>query len=305
MEIFHIKGTDIDASRIAIGCMGIADKTHNEIVSHINTCLESGYNFFDHADIYGGGKCEENFGKVLKEQPSLREKIYLQSKCCIRNGYYDFSKEYILSSVDGILKRLNTDYLDTLLLHRPDTLMEPEEVAEAFSKLHLAGKVRYFGVSNHNPMQIELIKKYTHKKIVINQLQFSITNSTMIDAGLNVNMGDNPAVNRDGSVLEYCRLNDITIQPWSPFRYGFFEGIFVDNDKFNELNNVLDKYAKKYNISKNAVAIAWILRHPAKMQPIIGTSNKNRIADIAKATNISLSREEWYEIYRSAGHRIP
>lgn len=218
---------------------------------------------------------------------------------------FDFSKEHILNAVDGSLKRLKTDYLDILLLHRPDALVEPEEVAEAFDALERSGKVRYFGVSNQKPMQIELLKKFVKQPIVTNQLQLSITNATMISNGINVNMENESAVDRDGSILDYCRLHDITIQPWSPFQYGFFEGVFLGNEKFPELNQTIDEIAARYGVSNTTIAIAWLLRHPAKMQPVIGTMNTTRLVDSCKAADIYLTREEWYAIYRAAGNILP
>lgn len=232
--------------------------------------------------------------------------MIIQTKCSIVPGImYDFSKEHILNSVDASLKRLKTDYVDTLLLHRPDTLMEPEEVAEAFSKLHESGKVKYFGVSNHTPMQIELLNKYLNNKIIINQLQFSIMHTGMIDAGLNMNIKNDASIDRDGGVLEYCRLKDITIQAWSPYQYGFFEGVFLDNDKFPELNKKINAIAEKYAVTNTAIATAWILRHPAKIQTIVGSMNAERIKEICKASNITLTRQEWYEIYLAAGNKLP
>lgn len=310
MKNMVLPGTDLDVSRVAIGCMRIADKNKEEANKFINTALEYGYNFFDNADIYGGGLCEKILGEGMKLERGLREKMVIQSKCGIRkseNGIsmFDFSKDHILKSVDGILERLQTDYLDLLVLHRPDTLVEPEEVAEAFTLLEKQGKVKYFGVSNQNPYQIELLQKYCKQKIVVNQLQLSITNSGMIDAGFNVNMENNLGINRDGSVLDYCRLKDITIQTWSPFQYGFFEGTFIGSEKYPELNKVLNEIAEKYGITVNAVAIAWILRHSAKMQAIIGTTNIERIKGIAKAPDIELTREEWYKIYLSVGKVLP
>ena len=270
----------------------------------VDTALEHGINFFDHADIYGKGRCEELFGQVLT--PSLREKIILQSKCSIRPGIaFDFSKEHILNSVDGILKRLNTEYLDILLLHRPDTLMEPEEVADAFRILKESGKVRHFGVSNQTPMQMELLSKYCDEPLLINQLQLSIAHCPMINSGINANMYNDSGINRDGGVLEYCRLKDITIQAWSPFQYGMFEGIFLGNEKFAELNKVIDNLAEKYNVTNSAIAVAWILRHPAGIQTIVGTTNKDRIAQISKASEIRLTREEWYALYMAAGNKLP
>lgn len=296
-------GNQLEASQIAVGCMRIADMTEKQAAAFIDTALENGIDFFDHADIYGGGKSEEIFGKAIT--PSLREKLIIQTKCGIRKNMFDFSKEHILNSVEGSLKRLNTEYIDVLLLHRPDTLMDPEEVAEAFELLKKQGKVKFFGVSNQNGGQISLLQKYCGEKLIANQLQFSITESGMIDSGLNVNMKNAASVNHDGGILEYCRLNDITIQPWSPFQYGFFEGTFIGNDKFKELNGKLKQYGEKYDLTENAVAIAWILRHTAKMQPIIGTTDLNRIKAIAKADSDILTREEWYDIYISSGKTLP
>ena len=303
-EIIMANG-NLKASEIGLGCMRIANLEKNTVNNLINTALDCGINFFDHADIYGKGKSEEIFSEAISLTPSLREKMIIQSKCSIRPGMYDFSKEYIINSVDGILKRLNTEYLDILLLHRPDTLMEPEEVNEAFEKLYKEGKVRNFGVSNHNSMQIELLNKYLTNKITINQLQFSIMHTGIIDSGLNVNMKNSASIDRDGSILEYCRLKDISIQAWSPYQYGFFEGAFLNSDKFPNLNRTINKVAQKYGVSNTTIATAWILRHPAKMQPIVGSMNPNRIRDIAKASNIKLTREEWYEIYISAGNELP
>ncbi|MBS4957749.1 MAG: aldo/keto reductase [Clostridium sp.] len=305
MKKISMANGNITASEIGLGCMRIADLDKKKVNNLINTALDCGINFFDHADIYGKGKSEEIFSESISLTPSLREKIIIQSKCAIRPGMYDYSKEHILNSVDGILKRLKTDYLDILLLHRPDTLMEPEEVSEAFEKLYNEGKVRNFGVSNHNSMQIELLNKYLKNKITINQLQFSIMHTGIIDSGLNVNMKNSPSIDRDSSILEYCRLNDITIQAWSPYQYGFFEGTFIDNPKFPELNKKLKELAEKYNVSSTAIATAWILRHPAKIQTIVGTTNENRLKDICTASNVNLTRQEWYEIYLSAGNMLP
>lgn len=291
---------------IAVGCMRIDGIGKTEAEQFVKTALDLGANFFDHANVYGDGVCEEIFAAAIGMSSSVREKIILQSKCGIRKGIaFDFSKENILSAADGILKRLKTDYLDVLLLHRPDLLVEPEEVAEAFGILHSRGKVRNFGVSNQNPLQMELLRKYVKQPIVANQLQFSIAHASMISQALHVNMTDDKAVNRDGSVLDYCRLHDITIQPWSPFQYGFFEGVFLGSDKFPELNAKIDEIAKKYGVSNTTIAIAWLLRHPAKMQPVTGTMNPDRLRDCVKAAEVSLSREEWYEIYLAAGNILP
>ncbi|ADU28852.1 aldo/keto reductase [Evansella cellulosilytica] len=305
MRKMKLGSSSLEVPVISVGCMRINSLEKPAAERFVQTAIEHGANFFDHADIYGGGSCEEIFADAVSMSDDVREKMILQSKCGIRDGMFDFSKEHILHSVDGILKRLNTDYLDILLLHRPDTLVEPEEVAEAFDQLESAGKVRHFGVSNQNPMQIELLKKYVKQPIVANQLQLSITNTTMMDSGFNVNMENDAAVNRDGSILDYCRLHDITIQPWSPFQYGFFEGVFLNNEKFPELNQKINEIAVKYEVSNTTIAIAWILRHPAKMQPVIGTTNEERLKDCIKASEINLTREEWYSIYRAAGNVLP
>lgn len=305
MRTITLGSSSLEVPVIAVGCMRMNSLDKTEAERFIRTALEEGANFFDHADIYGGGTCEEIFADAIQMNSTVREQIILQSKCGIRPGMFDFSKEHILASVDGILKRLKTDYLDVLLLHRPDALVEPEEVAEAFDQLENAGKVRHFGVSNQNPMQIQLLKKAVKQPIVANQLQLSITNATMISSGINVNMENDSAINRDGSVLDFCRLHDITIQPWSPFQYGFFEGVFLGNDKFPELNQKIDELADKYGVTNTTIAIAWLLRHPANMQPVIGTMNVERLKDCVKATDITLSRQEWYEVYRAAGNILP
>lgn len=297
--------SSLEVPVVAVGCMRINSLEKEEAERFVLSALEEGANFFDHADIYGGGACEEIFADAIHMNAEVREKIILQSKCGIRPGMFDFSKEHILNSVDGILKRLKTEYLDVLLLHRPDALVEPEEVAEAFDQLESSGKVRHFGVSNQNPMQIQLLKKAVKQPLVANQLQLSITNTTMIQSGINVNMENDAAVNRDGSVLDFCRLHDITIQPWSPFQYGFFEGVFLGSDKFPELNQKIDEIAEKYNVTNTTIAIAWLLRHPAHMQPIIGTMNISRLQDCIKAGDVTLTREEWYAIYRAAGNILP
>ncbi|MHA2855564.1 aldo/keto reductase [Paenibacillus lautus] len=305
MKTMKLGSSSLEVPVVAVGCMRINSLDKAEAERFVQSALEEGANFFDHADIYGGGACEEIFADAIHMNAEVREKIILQSKCGIRQGMFDFSKEHILNSVDGILKRLRTEYLDVLLLHRPDALVEPEEVAEAFDQLESSGKVRHFGVSNQNPMQIQLLIKAVKQPLVANQLQLSITNTTMIQSGINVNMENDAAVNRDGSVLDFCRLNDITIQPWSPFQYGFFEGVFLGSDKFPELNQKIDEIAEKYNVTNTTIAIAWLLRHPAQMQPIIGTMNINRLKDCINAGDVTLTREEWYAIYRAAGNILP
>lgn len=308
MKYFPIKGTNLNVSNIVMGNMRITQLSTSEAEKLIRTAMDEGINFFDHADIYGGGESEKLFAEAIQMNPTIREKMIIQSKCGIvsKDNYYDFSKEHILSSVDGILKRLNTDYLDILLLHRPDPLMDPEEVAEAFDELHNSGKVHYFGVSNHNPAQIELLQKYVSHKLVVNQLQFSIAHTPMINSGIALNMNIDQSINRDASVLEYCRLHDITIQAWSPYQTGFFEGPFLgDLEKFPKLNQTIDEIAERYNVTNTAIATAWITRHPANIQVILGTTNVQRLQDACKGSDIPLTREEWYRIYKAAGNIVP
>lgn len=271
----------------------------------IQTSYDLGIDFYDHADIYGGGNCEVVFADSIARLGLDRSKLILQSKCGIRQGFFDFSKEHILDSAGRILQRLKTDYLDILLLHRPDALIEPEEVAEAFGQLKASGKVRHFGVSNFNPGQIELLQAFLPDALCANQLQFSITNTGMIDRGIASNMKIDNSVDRDGGVLDYCRLKKITIQAWSPFQYGFFEGVFIDNPKFPELNKVMDELCEKYGVTKTGLAIAWIQRHPAKIQSVLGTTSAERVTQVANAVKIELSRPDWYAIYRAAGNILP
>ncbi len=306
MRTIKLGNSDLQVPVIAVGCMRINKLDKSAAEHFVQAALDLGANFFDHADVYGGGECEKIFADAIHMNDSVREKIFIQSKCGIQRGVgYNFSKSHILEAVDGSLKRLKTDYLDVLLLHRPDPLVEPEEVAEAFDILQSNSKVRNFGVSNQNPMQIQLLKKFVKQPIVANQLQLSITNANMISQGANVNTLNDSAVNRDGSILDFCRLHDITIQPWSPFQYGFFEGVFLDNDKFPQLNAKIDEIAAKYGVSNTTITMAWLLRHPAKMQPVTGTMNVQRLKDCAKAADVHITREKWYEIYKAAGNVLP
>ena len=312
MKYYEIPHTNMRQSAVIQGCMRFKGMSSMEVERIVNLCLENGINSFDHADVYGTagmrGECEQLFGQVLKENPGLRDKVYIQSKCGIcksEQDYYDFSKEHILEAVDGILTRLQTEYLDALLLHRPDTLMEPEEVADAFETLHKAGKVRYFGVSNMNPGQVELLERAVDAPLVFNQLQLSIAHCPMIDTGLSVNNRIPQAVDYEGGILEYSRLKAMTIQAWSPFQKGLFEGPFLtDRETYGELNAYIDQLAEKYNVTNTAIAVAWILRHPAHMQVILGTTNQKRIADACQGADITLTREEWYTLYAKAGKRI-
>ena len=306
MKYLKFKNSQLEASNIIMGCMRLNSLSVKEAQRHIETAVEAGINMFDHADIYGGGECEELFARAVDMRGSFRDKIILQSKCSIRNGYYDFSKEYILESVDGILKRLNTEYLDILLLHRPDTLMEPEETAEAISILKRTGKVRYFGVSNQNAMQIELLQKYCEERLMFNQMQLSLVHTPLIDSGMTVNMQVDQGIDRVLGTLEYCRLRDITIQAWSPFQRGFFEGAFLgDMQHYERLNQMIDRLAEKYQVTPAAIAVSWITRHTADIQVILGTTKDRRLLESAEGSEIPLTREEWYGLYREAGNMIP
>lgn len=306
MKKIKIANTDMTASQLILGCMRINESGKNPVET-IQTAYDHGINFFDHADIYGAGECETIFSKALKETSISRSDIYLQSKVGIKPGIaFEFSKQHIIEAVEGSLKRLDTDYLDALLLHRPDTLVEPEEVAEAFSQLEKAGKVRAFGVSNQNPGQIELLKTAVKQPLNINQLQFGLKHTGMIDAGINVNMENQAGLVRDGGILEYSRIHDMTIQAWSPFQYGFFEGVFVGNDeKFPELNARLLELAEQYKVTPSGIAVAFINRHPAKFQTVLGTMTPSRIIEATEAADILLTREEWYSLYMAAGNILP
>ena len=298
---------DISVSRIAQGCMRIERLSRTELDALIRSDLDAGINFFEHADIYGGnGRCEEQlFGDILRADPALRDRMVLQTKCGIRPGQYDFSKEHILASVEGSLKRLGTEQVEFLALHRPDALVEPEEVAEAFTQLKEQGKVRHFGVSNHNALQIALLNKYLDEPLVIDQLQFGLGHTVLVDAGLNVNMKNDESVNRDDSTLDYCRLHDITIQAWSPLQFGFIKGHFMGNPDYAGLNAKLEELGEAYGITATAMAIAWILRHSAKIQPVVGSVNAQRMPDIAKAAEVTITRKEWYDLYCATGKTLP
>ncbi|HGI2960246.1 TPA: aldo/keto reductase family oxidoreductase [Streptococcus agalactiae] len=301
----NIGQTGIQATRIALGCMRMSDLKGKQAEEVVGTALDLGINFFDHADIYGGGLSELRFRDAIKHLNVNRDKMIIQSKCGIREGYFDFSKEYILSSVDGILERLGTEYLDFLILHRPDVLVEPEEVAEAFTKLRAEGKVKHFGVSNQNRFQMELLQSYLDEPLAVNQLQLSPAHTPMFDAGLNVNMLNKASIEHDDGIVDYCRLKRVTIQSWSPFQIDLSRGLFVNHPDYKELNETIAKLAKNYNVSSEAIVIAWILRHPAKMQAIVGSMNPSRLKAIDKANDIALTRKEWYDIYRSAGNILP
>lgn len=299
------------APAVIAGMMRIPDKTDAEVRELYDTARTAGIDFFDHADIYGGAMhvCEDRFAAALQLSAAEREEIVLQTKCGIvpSQQMFDFSYEHIMTQVDGSLKALRTDYIDVLLLHRPDALVEPDEVARAFDELEAAGKVRAFGVSNHTPRQIDLLRTAVTQPIVANQLQLSITHSPIIAQGIAANMaGEEQSVVRDGGgIVEYCRINDITVQAWSPYQAGFFDGVFLGNPKHAELNEVIDRLAAKYDVTPTAIATAWITRHPARMQVVLGTTTPQRVADAAAGADVELTRSEWYELFRVGGHIVP
>lgn len=308
MRYITLGQDDKELSEIVLGMMRIKDKSVKEVEELVETALSVGINAFDLADIYGRGRCEELLGLVLKNRPDLREEMWIQSKCGIRIEeftYFDFSKDYIIKSVDGILQRLKIDHLDSLLLHRPDALMESDQVAEAFDLLYKQGKVRNFGVSNQNPMMMELLKKDVKQPLAVNQLQLSAAFTPGFESGFHVNMEDSQAAMRDGSIFEYCKLHDVVIQAWSVLQFGYFKGNFVGNEKFQALNQVLDRLAIKYGVTSSTIAISWILRYPAKMQAVVGTTNPKHLREVSQAGNFSLTRKEWYEIYLAAGNNLP
>lgn len=312
MKLTKIRKIGQEVPAIIVGCMRQAGFTDHPFdaqqMNHfIHTAVENGAIYFDHADIYGLGRSETVFGEALALSPSSlqRENLIIQSKCGIRQGCFDSSGEHILEAVDGILGRLQTEYLDVLLLHRPDALIEPEEVAEAFDRLYKTGKVRHFGVSNYTPGQIALLQKYLKQDLVVNQMECSIVHSGMIAFGIEANMTSQGSFDHDGGILDYCRLNEITLQAWSPFQISLHEGSFIDNPEYPELNEKLGELSEKYGTSKAGISLAWLLRHPAGMQVLIGTSKEERLIQLIRASEITLSREEWYALYLAAGHILP
>ncbi|MCR5178245.1 MAG: aldo/keto reductase [Lachnospiraceae bacterium] len=309
MKNINIVNGPQNASAIIQGCMRMPALSKEDAAKVIRTAYDNGVNFYDHATCYGAnGAAETRFGEAFPLTGLKREDVFIQSKCglCFDRNEFDWTKENILSSVDDSLKRLDIEYLDTLLLHRPDVLFDPEEVAEAFDELEKAGKVRFFGVSNLVPMQIELLKKNVKQPLVINQVQLSLEQSQLIDQALYMNNKTTEfSINRDGNALDYCRLKDITIQAWSPLQYGMFSGTFIDNPDFPELNRALGELAEREGVTKAAIAIAWILRHPAKMQAIIGTMNPDHIKSACDAAKVNLSHHDWYALYLAAGKYLP
>lgn len=300
-----IKGTDLDLPRVSIGCMRIADKSRDEVYQLIQTALDLGINYFDHADIYGGGKCEELFGQVLANHPGLRERLIIQTKCGIDPGVcFNFSKEYILACVDRSLRRLQIDYIDILLFHRFDTLVDLEEFNEAIEELKASGKVRYFGLSNATSMQMAMVDKFVTEKMYFNQIELSLLHSNIIDNGFYTNLTGNLAANTTGGLLEYARINDVNLQAWSPIRADLSSPTFLDNPDYPELNKKLQLLADKYKVGKSAIAIAWINTHPANIITILGTTSPKRLREMAQGANLKLTREEWYDLYATY-HPLP
>lgn len=309
MKFYSLPQTDLDVSSIILGMMRIANMSNGEIQQLVGGARDAGVTFIDHADIYGGAphRCEARFGEAISLTAAEREKLVIQSKVGIRKGFFDFSAEHILASVDQSLAALKTDYMDVLLLHRPDTLVEPEEVAAAFDTLKSAGKVRHFGVSNHTPGQVELLKTAVTQPLIVNQVQLSITHAPLIASGVAANMaGLDQSIDRDNGLLDYSRINGMMLQAWSPFQKGFFDGVFLgDRENFGDLNDAIDELAKAYGVTPTGIAVAWITRHPAKIQVVLGTTKPERVVEAAAGSSVSLTREEWYRLFRAAGHTLP
>lgn len=309
MKSFAVPHSGLTVSSIVLGLMRIAKMSDADIRQLFDAAVEAGVNMIDHADVYGGAPhvCEARFGDAVKLSPADRERLVIQSKAGIRRGYFDFSSEHIIEAVEGSLQALKTDYLDVLLLHRPDTLVEPEDVAKAFDHLHASGKVRHFGVSNQTPGQIELLKTAVTQPLLFNQVQFSLAHANLVGQGIAVNMdGLDQSISRDVGLLDYSRLKGMTLQAWSPVQHGFFKGVFIgDRENFPELNTVLDELAETYGVTPTGIAIAWITRHPANLQVVLGTTRPDRVRESVAGSDITLTRAEWYRLFRAAGHTLP
>jgi predicted oxidoreductase len=308
MKTYAVPNSDLTVPSVVLGLMRIAKMSDADIQKLVGAALDVGITFFDHADVYGGSPhhCEERFGDAVRLTPEQRSQVIIQSKAGIGRGFFDFSTEHILHAVDGSLKALKTDYLDVLLLHRPDALVEPEEVAAAFDELEAKGKVRHFGVSNQSPGQIELLKTAVKQPLLFNQVQLSITHANLIARGVANNMdGLDQSVDRDNGLLDYSRLKGMMLQAWSPFQKGFFDGVFIGDSDYAELNEALDELARTHGVTPTGIAVAWIVRHPANIQVVLGTTNPGRVAESAAGSDVRLSREEWYRLFRAAGHVLP
>lgn len=325
MKKLPINQNGLNASELVFGCMGLGGGWDRQPIepAHVKqtheaveAALASGINMFDHADIYTFGKAETVFGQVLKEKPGLREEIIIQSKCGIRFGdqasglptRYDFSKSYILDSVDGILSRLGIEHLDILLLHRPDPLMDPSEVGEAFHQLKASGKVRSFGVSNMSAGQIRLLQQHTDEKIIVNQLEMSLHKIGWLDTGVHVNQEAARQNTFPEGTLEYCQMENIQIQSWGSLAKGLYSGKNIENESESVKNTaaLVQKLAEEKQTTPEAIVLAWLMRHPAGIQPVIGTANPDRIKASADAVTVTLTRDEWYTLYVSSrGVNLP
>ncbi|MFD1440412.1 aldo/keto reductase [Lacticaseibacillus hegangensis] len=317
MKTVKLGNTNWTASNVALGIMRMDALSPAEAATSLNAAVDAGINFIDSADIYGQGASEKVFGEALKQSGLRRDQLFIQSKggiivdparshgSLVFGKRYDFSKQHLIDAVDGELSRMGIDYLDAFLLHRPDPLMEPDEVAAAFDELQQAGKVRHFGVSNFDPQQFAFLQENVSQPLLINQVQFSVMHTGMVNAGMHVNMEDPRSVNRDGGLLAFSRRKHVTLQAWSPFQYGMFAGVYIDNAKFPELNAKLAELAAKYHVSKNGIAVAWILRMPVPFQVILGTMNPVHIKDSAAGSDVTLTRQEWYDVYFAAGNDLP
>lgn len=306
MNKISLGSSDLQVSQLALGMMRSSLGEADDMIRLLDKAAELGINFVDHADIYAWKNVsEELYGQAITKSPQLKDKFIVQTKCGICRGYYDSSYEHIIESVNTSLKRMCLDQIDVLLIHRPDALMEPEEIAKAFDELQSSGKVKHFGVSNMNPSQIELIKTCVKQPLIADQVQMSIAHAPLIDAGIHVNMLDDHATMRDGNLMNYAMCNNITIQCWSILQIGLRDGSFLDNPAYEKLNEVLDRLARQYGVTKSAIALAWLLRHPAKMQPIAGTANPIHLEELSHAFNFTLTRPEWYELYLAAGRNLP
>ena len=320
MQTYHLGTSDLNVTRIGYGCMLIGgswddapltDSVRKAAMHSVQIALDAGINFFDHADIYCNGKSDEAFAGLWKDSPHLRQQIYLQTKCGIRFApplhRFDFSYEHIINSVEGSLRRLQTDYVDVLLLHRPDPLVEPEEVARAFDELSRSGKVRWFGVSNHTAAQMELLRNFLNQPIIVNQVEFNVTHTHMLDEGIVFNQY-NPRLTRNEGVMEYCRLHNITLQAWGRWQRA---GLPVrprpnDGEHIQKTAHLVKQMATEKGVSPEAILVAWILRHPARIQPLPGTTNPERIRAACEAEHVSLTREEWYSLFIAGrGENLP
>ena len=317
MKQVQLGSKTLQIPAMGLGIMRMSESTAQTAAEAIKTAYEHGINYIDSANIYGQGKSEEIFSKGLKISKVNRENLFIQSKVGIvidpnrSHGSfvfgrrYEFTKDQILNSVDQILSRMQVDYLDAVLLHRPDPLMDLEGIERAFDILQANGKVRFFGVSNFNPQQFAMVQDAVNQRLMFNQLQFGLMHSGMIDFGINTNRSDADSIDPDGGLLDFCRRKQVTIQAWSPFQYGNFEGTFINNPDYPKLNAKLQELADKYQVGKNAIAAAWILKHPAQIQMIMGTMNPKHIADSAAGADVTLTNQEWYDLYLSAGHILP